>query len=151
MLLTESSASRINSDLRQFLFGGVDLGHRMSHARAPHVPLGVVLRVGRDEPAAARVSAARAAPLSARRIFSNTAGLPFLCFRCESLQPRVSCSRARVRRPCYPTLTPVFSGSTLTECSAKPQPGKVAGKGRHCRRLLLGRRWVQPVAPSATS
>src|SRR4051812_48005525 len=34
--------------LREFLFGGVDLRHRMSHGVAAHVPLGGPPRVGRD-------------------------------------------------------------------------------------------------------
>lgn len=44
---------RDSSDLREFLFGGVDLRHRMSHVFAPHVPLGVVLRVDLEGIAAA--------------------------------------------------------------------------------------------------
>lgn len=57
---------RENSDLREFLFGGVDLRHRMSHAFAPHVPLGVVLRVVLEGIAAARVSTALTAPVPER-------------------------------------------------------------------------------------
>ena len=109
-------------DLRKFLFGGVDLRHRMSHPLAPHVPLGVVLRVVRDEPAAgaARVSAARAAPVIERPT-AGTAGRGVRLRRStlertpnpldhewslvswfgrEGLQSHVRCGRARVRRCC---------------------------------------------------
>lgn len=54
---------RDNSDLREFLFGGVDIRHRMSHAFTSHVPLGVVLRVDLEGIAAAIVSAALTAPV----------------------------------------------------------------------------------------
>jgi hypothetical protein len=67
---------RDNSDLREFLFSGVDLRHRMSHAFAPHVPLGVVLRVDLEGIAAARVSTALTAPVPERPSAGNAAALP---------------------------------------------------------------------------
>lgn len=55
-----------NSDLREFLFGGVDLRRWMSHTFAPHVPLRIVFCVGLEGIAAARASPALTAPVPER-------------------------------------------------------------------------------------
>ncbi len=61
-----TGAGRENSDLRKFLFGGVELRSRMSHTFAPHVPLGVIFRVGLEGIAAARASPTLTAPVPER-------------------------------------------------------------------------------------